>query len=111
MPSLLQITAILLAAAATPAGNPMKPLKLHVGHQGDANVIRVVGLSDKASSIPYDLQVTDGGNRSVQRGIAHLHPGVQTTVATVTLVSDRRIAAELKVKSGDTEYIEQFGQP
>lgn len=110
LPCLLQIAAILASAAAS-SGNPMKPLQLNVEQQGKATVIRVIGFSDRASSVPYALHVTAGGNRSVQRGVAHLQPRVQATVATVRLVSNRPLSAKLTVQPGETEYTEQFRQP
>jgi hypothetical protein len=110
MPGLLQIAAILLASAAQPPGSQMKPLRLHVEQQGDATIIRVIGLANAPSSVPYDLQVTDGGNRSTQRGVAHLQAGIQATVATVRLVSNRGLSARLNVKPpAEAEYDERFG--
>ena len=110
MPGLLQIAAILLASAAPPSGSQMKPLRLHVEQRGHATIIRVIGLANAPSSVSYDLQVTDGGNRSTQRGVAHLQAGVQSTVATVRLVSNGGLSAKLKVKPlTEAEYDEEFG--
>ena len=110
MLGLLQIAAILLASANPQAGSEMKPLRLHVEQQGAATTIRIIGLASVPSSVPYELQVTDGGNRSTQRGVAHLQAGVQGTVATVRLVSNPRLSAKLKVKPPtEAEYDEEFG--
>ena len=110
MSGLLQIAAILFASAAQQPGSQMKPLRLHVEQQGNATIIRVMGLASAPSSVPYDLQVTDGGNRSRQRGVARLQAGVPTTVATVRLMSSPRLSATLNVKpSANPEYDEKFG--
>ena len=110
MPGLLQIAAILLASAAPPPVSQMKPLRLHVEQQGGATIIRVSGLANAPSSVPYELQVTAGGNRSTQRGVAHLQAGVQTTVATVRLASNSGLSAKLNVKPPtEVEYDEEFG--
>ena len=110
MPGIPQIAAILLASTVQQPSSEVKPLRLHVEQQGDATIIRVIGLANAPASVPYDLQVTDGGNRSTQRGVAHLQAGVQATVATVRLVSSPRLSATLNVKpSAKPEYHEKFG--
>jgi hypothetical protein len=110
MPGLPQLAAILLASAVHQPTSPMKPLRLQVEQQGDATTIRIIGLANEPSSVSYALEVTDGGNRSTQRGVAHLQAGVRATVATVRLVSNRRLSAKLKVRPlAGAEYDEQFG--
>lgn len=110
MPGLLQVAAILLASVTTQPGSQMKPLRLHIEQQGDATTIRIIGLTNEPASIPYDLRVTSEGNKSRQRGVAHLQAGVSTTVATVRVMASRRLSATLNVKpSANPEYDEQFG--
>ena len=112
MSNLMQIAAVLLPFTALQPGSPAKPLRLHVERQGEATVIRIDGLSTVASSVPYDLQVTNGDNRSRPRRVAHLRPGVRSTVATVRLVSKGGVLAELDVGPGaDPAYREEFRAP
>jgi hypothetical protein len=110
MPTFFHLAAAILASATSATATPMKPLHLHVEQEGKLTIFRVVGLSDAASSVSYDLQVMDGRNRSDQRGIAHLQAGIQSTVATVRVVSGAGLSARLNVKtSADAGYIEKFG--
>lgn len=109
MPALFHLAAAFFASAASSTAAPMKPLHLHVEQQGKMTIFRVVGLADAASSVSYDLQVTDGRNRSDQRGIAHLQAGIQSTIATVRVISGPDLSAKLNVKTAtDTTYVEKF---
>jgi hypothetical protein len=110
MPIFFHLAAALLASVTSTAAAPLKPLHLHVEQDGKVTIFRVVGLSHEASSVSYDLQVTDGRNRSDQRGLAHLQPGIQSTVATVRVASGAGLSAKLNVQtSAGAGYIEEFG--
>lgn len=106
MSATLQIAAIMLAAAAPQAGDT-RPLRLQIERDGAHTVIRVVGAAEKQMSAAYDLQVASAGNRSVQKGVAHLQPGVRTIVATVRLGGEAPASAKLRVRpDASSEYEE-----
>ena len=84
--------AMMSAPAAAPA-----PIQLVVEPLGHAVRLKVVGVSDVALSAAYSLEVSGGGNRSLQRGQATLRPGVRATLVTLTLGSEKDWAATLRV--------------
>ena len=110
MPTSLDILCILLAAGTSQGADDVRPLRLHVEREGNATIVQVVGTAAAPVSASYDLQVTSGGNRSVQRGVAKLQPGVRTTVATLRLNAERPARARLTVSSPVVaEYHEEVG--
>ncbi|PWG01909.1 curli-like amyloid fiber formation chaperone CsgH [Sphingosinicella humi] len=89
------------AAAMTGApASEAVPIRLAAEPVGEGVRLTVIGDSDVAMTARYSLEVvaSEGGNRSVQRGEAHLQPGRAATLATVTLgQADRGWSAILKV--------------
>lgn len=111
MLSILEFAAMAFSAAANPQQEAIsRPLLMQVDDNGSATVVRLIGLTnDDACTVSYDLEVTQDGNRSVQRGVAQLRKGVLATVATVRLAS-RPLNARLIAKPcGAAEYQELFG--
>ena len=105
----LQVAAIIFAAGASTA-NGTNPLRLQIDRDGDATVIQVVGVAESATSASYNLEVGSAGNRSVQKGVAHLQPGVRTVVTTVRLGGPAPASAKLTVKPSEApEYYEEAG--
>ena len=103
------VMAVAFAAAGTLTSNATRPLHLTVEEQGATTILRVVGAANELSSVAYDLEVTDGGNRSVQRGVAHLDARTETTVVTVRLTPRGQLLARLNVQPvGAASYAESY---
>ena len=96
----------IIAASAQPV--QMNPLHLQVEQRGTTTILRVVGSADQPCAVAYNLQVTDGSNRSAQHGMAHLEAGRPVTVASIRLNTKQRLSATLSVKSSSTAYEETF---
>ncbi len=108
---ILQFAALVVSSASPQQKDTARPLTMRVDEDGSATVVNLIGISDYACSVSYDLEVSQGGNRSIQRGVARLHPGLTTTVATVRL-APHPLYARLAVKPcGLKEYEETFGRP
>jgi hypothetical protein len=106
----LQVAAMIFAAGASSTANGTKPLRLQIDRVGDATVVQVVGVAESATTASYNLEVGSAGNRSVQKGVAHLQPGVRTVVTTVRLGGPAPASAKLTVKpSAAPEYYEEAG--
>lgn len=111
MSTTLHIAALLFAAGASSTANDARPLCLQIDRDGDATIIQVVGAARSATSASYNLEVGSAGNRSVQKGVAHLQPGVRTVVATVRLGGQAPASAKLTVNpSAAPEYHEEVGE-
>ena len=106
----LTVAAMIFAAGASSAANAVRPLRLEINRDGGATIIRVVGATETPTSASYNLEVGSAGNRSVQTGVAHLQPGVQSIVATVRLGGQAPASAKLTVNpSAASEYREEVG--
>lgn len=76
-----------LAMTIAAASGHASPIRLEA-EPVDAGVrLRVIGLSPVACEASYELEAAGdtGGNRSTQRGTAHLRPGVETVLSTTVL--------------------------
>ena len=109
MLGILELAAIASSANANPQqGAVSRPLLMRVDENGSATVVKLIGIATDACTVSYDLEVTQDGNRSVQRGVAQLLKGVPATVATVRLAA-RPVTARLIVKPcWAAEYQEVF---
>jgi hypothetical protein len=98
--SLASLAIVAAAMMSAPASAPTPvpgPIHLVVETLDDTVRLKVVGESDVALSAAYSLEVSGGGNRSLQRGQATLRPGVSATLVTLTLGSGKDWAATLRV--------------
>lgn len=108
----LNMTVLALGAAMAGANAEPRPLHLQVEERGDLTIVSVVGFSNDRVTIPYALEVSQRGNRSVQRGVANLPAGQRATLASVRLTGKAALAAELTVGSGgSSDYREQASLP
>ena len=110
MVGILESAVIAISAAANPQQEgDLKPLRMRVDESGLATVqLELVGTAKNACSVSYELQVTQNGNRSVQRGVVRLRAGAPAIVATVRLAS-RPLTARLIAKPcGAVEYQDVF---
>jgi len=100
-----------LAMTFATASGPASPIRLEV-EPVDAGVrLRVVGLSPVACEARYELEASGdtGGNRSTQRGSAHLRPGVESVLSTTVLGGEiaGKWSATLRVEDCDGRRFEE----
>ena len=109
MVGILESAVIAISAAANPQQEgDLKPLRMRVDKSGLATVVELVGTANNECSVSYELQVTQNGNRSVQRGVVRLRAGAPAIVATVRL-APRPLTARLIAKPcGAVEYQDVF---
>lgn len=81
---------------------PQQSLSLDWEQQGEMITIRVIGKSNHARTLRYEMTVT-GGSVSQTAGNARLVPGTAITVATVRINAKPAWTARLEV-SGDENY-------
>ena len=74
---------MILAMALFGATIEARPLRLEVTTENARSVVRVVAESAEPCSATYQLEVTNGGNRSVSRGTTTIVPGRPQTLASV----------------------------
>ena len=113
MAGLIGPLAVLAAAMTGAPASEAVPIRLAAEPVGEGVRLSVIGDSDVAMTARYSLEVvaSEGGNRSVQRGEAHLQPGRAATLATVTLgQAGRGWSAILKVSpEGGAPYERSAG--
>jgi len=112
---LLSAPILLAALAAVPAAE--RPIALLAEPNGEGALIQVVAAGDRihaAYDATYTLEVTSdldsGGNRSVQRGRAHIAPGDTNLFISLRLgrVTPGNWEARLTVEPGDGAAYEEI---
>jgi hypothetical protein len=90
------------AAASFVAQSSEKPVRLQLNTEGEFVEIEVVGASDKATMLRYELEVL-GDSITRTKGIANLAAGKRTILSKVRVRQKNGWNATLSVQ-GDTTY-------